>query len=403
MRTGPRPERLTLPAEVVEIATTLERAGFETWCVGGAIRDAWLGASRDDVDLATAARPEQVQRLFRRTVAVGLKFGTVGVLDRRNRLHEVTTFRRDVVTDGRHAVVEFGVSLDEDLARRDFTINAIAYHPVHHQWRDPYGGADDLAAGVVRAVGDPTARFREDYLRILRAIRFAAALDFEVAPATWDAARAAAPGLAHLSAERVREEWFKSLETARSIDRLVRLWHDAGAAGVWLPELLPRSPLATSAPAPRDPVFLTGLLCEDPCAVVERLRCSNQEVARVRRYLAAPPAPDGDEPAAVRRWLSTVGPTADDLMAAHQLRRGSPASWAAMVAQVRARGDPLTRGDLAVTGDDLKQAGVPVGPAIGRVLAALLDQVLEAPELNRREVLLERAIREAGARERGAP
>src|SRR3970282_234239 len=106
---------------------------YETCAVGGAIRDTLLGLANSDFDLATSARPEDVQRLFRRTVPIGVEHGTVAVLDRDNRPHEVTTFRRDVVTDGRHAVVEFGVSVDEDLARRDFTINAIAYHPFRHE------------------------------------------------------------------------------------------------------------------------------------------------------------------------------------------------------------------------------------------------------------------------------
>jgi len=108
-------------------------------------------------------------------------------------MHEVTTFRRDVATDGRHAVVAYGVTLEEDLARRDFTINALAYHPLRHEWRDPFDGAGDLAHHLVRAVGDPAQRFREDYLRILRAIRFAARFDFTIDPLTWEAARVAAP------------------------------------------------------------------------------------------------------------------------------------------------------------------------------------------------------------------
>ena len=174
------PARLEIPAEVLEIARTLEAAGYEAWCVGGALRDHLLGDPHSDIDFATSARPEDVRRLFRRTAAVGIKYGTVGVLDRNRVLHEVTTFRRDVTTDGRHAVVEYGVSLEEDLARRDFTINAIAYHPLRGEWRDPFGGADDLDRRVVRAVGDPAERFREDYLRILRAVRFAARFGFAV-------------------------------------------------------------------------------------------------------------------------------------------------------------------------------------------------------------------------------
>ena len=165
---------------MLEIARTLEAAGHEAWCVGGALRDALLRNPHADYDFATSARPEEVQRLFRRTAAVGVKHGTVGVIDRQRVLHEVTTFRRDVATDGRHAVVEYGVSLDEDLGRRDFTINAIAYHPLRHEWRDPFDGAGDLERRLVRAVGDPAARFAEDYLRVLRAIRFAARFGFAV-------------------------------------------------------------------------------------------------------------------------------------------------------------------------------------------------------------------------------
>ena len=129
------PDAIAIPATVVAILQRLEDAGYETWCVGGAIRDALATEGHQDVDLATAAPPEIVRSMFRRTIAVGMEHGTVGVLDDGGALHEVTTFRRDVKTDGRHAVVEFGVSLDEDLARRDFTFNAIAYHPVRHEWR----------------------------------------------------------------------------------------------------------------------------------------------------------------------------------------------------------------------------------------------------------------------------
>jgi tRNA nucleotidyltransferase (CCA-adding enzyme) len=121
--------KLNPPEAVLRIARTLEKAGFETWCVGGAVRDALLGHPHLDWDLATAAHPPQIRSLFPRTVPVGIAFGTIGVLDDAGVMHEVTTFRRDVNTDGRHAEVEFGASLDEDLARRDFTINAIAYSP----------------------------------------------------------------------------------------------------------------------------------------------------------------------------------------------------------------------------------------------------------------------------------
>src|SRR5215218_785852 len=173
MSGGPLMPSLAIPRAVQRIAERLEEAGYETWCVGGAVRDAMLGHPHLDWDLATAATPQQVQKGFRRTVPVGIDFGTVGVLDDAGVMHEVTTFRRDVRTDGRHAEVEFGASLDDDLARRDFTINAIAYSPKCNVLHDPFGGRRDLMLGVVRAVGDPRTRMREDRLRALRAIRFA--------------------------------------------------------------------------------------------------------------------------------------------------------------------------------------------------------------------------------------
>ena len=189
------PDRLSIPAEVLRSAKKLERGGWETWCVGGAIRDNLLHQENKDFDLATAATPEQVTKLFKRTIPIGKEHGTIAVVDRNGETHEVTTFRRDVKTDGRHAVVEFGVSLDEDLARRDFTINAIAYHPIRHEWRDLFGGAQDLEDGVIRAVGTAWQRFREDYLRILRALRFAARFGFTIEQATWKAAKACVAGL----------------------------------------------------------------------------------------------------------------------------------------------------------------------------------------------------------------
>ncbi len=150
-------EPILIPEEVLEIARALERAGFEAWCVGGALRDTLLGQVQSDFDIATSAKPSEVQRIFPRTVPIGIRFGTVGVLDRRRQLHEVTTFRRDVETDGRHAVVQYGVSLEDDLARRDFTINALAYHPLRAEWRDPFNGRDDIERRLIRAVGDPGA------------------------------------------------------------------------------------------------------------------------------------------------------------------------------------------------------------------------------------------------------
>jgi tRNA nucleotidyltransferase (CCA-adding enzyme) len=224
---------------VLDIAGRLEAAGFEAWCVGGAVRDALLGDQPLDWDLATTARPEQVQALFgrRRTIPVGIEFGTVAVLDAEGVPHEITTFRRDVQTDGRHAVVEFGASLDDDLARRDLTINAIAWRPATSELRDPFAGRADLRAGLIRAVGDPDERMREDRLRALRALRFAARYRFDIEPATLRAIEASAPFLGRLSAERVQQELVKTMEQVARPAGAFRLWRDTGAFASLIPML----------------------------------------------------------------------------------------------------------------------------------------------------------------------
>jgi tRNA nucleotidyltransferase (CCA-adding enzyme) len=418
------PPHLDIPADVVEIARTLEGAGYEAWCVGGAIRDTLLGEANTDYDIATSATPDVVQKLFKRTVPVGERFGTVAVRTRR-RLHEVTTFRRDVATDGRHAVVEFGVSLEDDLARRDFTVNAIAHHPLRHEWRDPFSGAADLDARLIRAVGEPEQRFREDYLRILRAIRFAARFGFEIERDTWQAMLKCVDGLAQLSAERVREEWFKGLRTARDLPRLLQLWTESGAARAWLPELLTdrstapspsgspetslaerdahvgRFPERTAALAalvgkwqtemPRDPVLLTALLCLDPVAVLVRLKASRAQIERAAAMLTGPSEPAGASLMEVRRWMAAVGDAADDLTVLWQLRHGAPPLWEPVMRGIRERGEPLTRRQLAVSGTDLQEIGIPAGPQLGSILDRLLTMVVDDPSLNTSETLLKLA------------
>jgi tRNA nucleotidyltransferase (CCA-adding enzyme) len=369
----------------------LEEAGYETWCVGGAIRDALLGGPGTDVDLATAAPPTVVRTLFRRTVPVGIEHGTVGVLDEAGTLHEVTTFRHDVVTDGRHAVVAFGASLEEDLARRDFTINAIAYHPLHHRWADPFDGRADLAAGLVRAVGDPAQRFREDRLRILRALRFAARLDFSIDEPTWAAAVTQSDDIAHLSAERVREEWVKGLGSARSVGELVRLWDASGVARTWLPELrVSRADALGALPrGERDAVLLTAQLCVPSASVWRRFKGSSAEIRRAEAMDRGPAAPRSAAPRDVRRWMADVADAADDLMALARWQDAEAAAWTAEVAGVRQRGEATGRGALAITGNDLIREGIVApGPQLGTVLERLLEDVLEDPSRNSRETLL---------------
>src|SRR5882762_7552885 len=390
------PDRLPIPDEVLKIAQQLESAGYETWCVGGAIRDNLLGLENHDFDLTTAAPPDEVRKLFQRTVPVGIEHGTVAVLDRHNRAHEVTTFRRDLKTDGRHAVVEFGVSLMDDLARRDFTINAIAYHPGRHEWRDPFKGVEDLERRLIRSVGDANWRFQEDYLRILRALRFSARFEFRIHARTLEAAKANVQGLAQLSAERVRDEWFKGIATAARVSKLLTLWMDVGATRIWLPEIRDagggmREAWKAIDKLLRDPVLMTAFLASDPASLLTRLKCSNKDIERGRaigqwrdKY------PDAKHIPEVRRWLSQVGQYADDLLVLLAAGAAPRSPLPQVVESIRAAKDPLAVKDLALKGDDLLAAGVRPGPEVGQTLERLLTEVLEDPTRNTRDYLLSR-------------
>jgi tRNA nucleotidyltransferase (CCA-adding enzyme) len=431
-----RAHRLQPPPAVLGITKDLERAGFQAWCVGGAVRDAILGHQHLDWDLATDATPDQVRTVFgrKRTIPVGIDFGTVGVLDDKGIMHEITTFRRDVNTDGRHAVVEFGASLDEDLARRDFTVNAIAFSATTGELRDPFGGQRDLEARVIRAVGEPTERMREDRLRALRAIRFASRFDFEMDDATWDAVRGSAPHLTRLSAERVKQEIEKTMDQVREPSRAMKLWRDSGALRVLVPELADIADETLQAldhaaqPGPaskpgrrlaRIVVLFSDVPAEQVLAAATRLRFSKHESqwisGIVERWHSVGPAisesltsgePDNR---AVRRWIAAIGRL--QLGAFYRLasarwtarRRAQSDEGATPTAQAvhslyrrslrAALRDPVDLRDLAVDGDDLRQAGITPGPELGKILSSLLEVVIEDPGLNTRDRLLAEARR----------
>lgn len=427
--------RLHPPAAVLEIADRLEDAGFEAWCVGGAIRDALLGHPHLDWDLATSATPEQVKQLFgsRRTIPIGVEFGTVGVLDRLGAMHEVTTFRRDVRTDGRHAEVEFGASLEDDLARRDFTINAIAFSPRRREVRDPFDGQGDLKRKIVRAVGDPAARMREDRLRALRAIRFAARFGFSIDIATRAAIQASAPHLGRLSPERVKQELDKTMEQVRCPSTALGLWQSTGALstlipaladvsrrGLTIPDYLAVPGLATR-PA-RRVIRFAGLLLEVGSAtaageVMTALRSSRNEIQSVTTLVDRWQAQGvsmtnallSDQPimdAQVRRWVAGIG----RLHVASFMRLAS-AVWHAARGQNTTAPSPeavrslyrrmlrsafldaIDLGALAIDGDDLRRAGIPAGPGLGKILQGLLAAVLDDPGRNTTDWLLQEAKR----------
>ena len=431
--------QLNAPAAVVEIAQKLEKAGFETWAVGGAVRDALLSYAVADWDLTTRATPAQMRKVFKRTVPIGVEHGTMGVLAGDGVMYEVTTFRRDVETFGRHAVVEFADTVEEDLARRDFTFNAIAWHPLTHELRDPYHGFDDLRNTLLRTVGEPRERFAEDYLRVLRALRFAGHFVLRIDPPTWAALESATAFLPQLSAERVREELWKVFTKTRHASATLKLYAESGVLRVLYPEVQAvidlenetGTPLWTHTLAAIDtlplsrPVLRAALLLHAvgaPTAkvkdlrgqwrfvgheilgartaeeILRRLRASNADIEQVQHLvqlqseLFPPDSSDG----VVRRWLVHIGPEhVRDLFRfriAHA--RGSGSDGADLVERwrklhrVMLEHPPLTTGELAINGRDLKALGLQPGPRFGEIMDTLLVRVLEDPNLNDRETLL---------------
>jgi tRNA nucleotidyltransferase (CCA-adding enzyme) len=427
--------RLHPTTSVLEIARRLEAAGFEAWCVGGAIRDALLGGHPLDWDLATTATPTQVIALFgrRRTIPVGIEFGTVSVLDDDGVAHEITTFRRDVRTDGRHAEVEFGVSLDDDLARRDFTINAIAFRPKTSELRDPFGGRADLERRVVRAVGDAEQRMREDRLRALRAIRFAARYGFSIEPATRLAIDRSAPHLTRLSAERVQQELVKTME---QVERPAGALHLSGALSVLIPALSGISDVAIATldflpretPVRRGPQRtvnrLAALFLDVPAADARRtlanLRVSKHQTSWIAALsggwqkvgvdigtMLLAGAPTDEQ---VRRWLAALGRLhagAFLRVAAARWRAtrdaGAPAPADAAVRALHRRmrrslyADAIQVADLRIGGEELRRLGIPAGPIYAKILQALLERVLVDPARNTPEALLAEVPRLAAA------
>ena len=427
------PERpdLHAPEDVLRIARRLHDAGFDTWTVGGAVRDALAGGRPGDWDLTTAARPGDVRRLFRRTVPVGIAHGTVGVLGKDGHLYEVTTFRRDVETDGRHARVIFADRVDDDLQRRDFTINAVAWHPLTHELRDPHGGVPDLRDGVLRTVGDPAERFREDRLRVLRALRFAGRFGLHIDGATWRAARQAAPELVHLSAERVREELMKVLRQVEPPSVSLRLYERSGALAVLYPELQACVGAADGdadvwthllravddLPKHRTGLRLAALLHDagraaDPSdhasagaalahRLMKRLKFSNAEIDRAVHLVAQhSDVPSADAPAPeLRRWLRRIGREyVNDLFRLRiaDLRARSADDprleetnrlWKRIRREL-GREAPLEIGDLAIGGAELRALGIPPGPLYGEILRDLLERVTDEPSLNERDTLM---------------
>jgi tRNA nucleotidyltransferase/poly(A) polymerase len=402
--------------EVLSVLETLWSAGHGGYLVGGGVRDALLGRDVSDWDVTTDARPERLLRIFPGS-SYQNRFGTVLA-----RGLEITTFRRDhrYADHRRPDTVTFSQDVYEDLARRDLTINAIAWGrpgpEADARLIDPADGRGDLEARLVRAVGDPNRRFDEDALRLLRAVRIAARLDFAIEPMTRQAMLDHAADIEWVSEERVGSEVRRMLATDAP-SRAIRLMGETGILVTTLPELgaldspaLDRSLATLDAAvtaAPNNEVLaLAGLLGEVDVstarAVLTRLRVSGRDVESICELIAAAPeqySPSWSD-ADVRRYMSRVrAGLLNDLLrlraarvAEHETRTAHEAQLSHRVAAQGAAASPLTLADLAVDGSDVRETlGVPEGPLIGAILERLLADVIEDPALNTRMTLLTRA------------
>ncbi|MCR9161895.1 MAG: CCA tRNA nucleotidyltransferase [Nannocystaceae bacterium] len=400
-----------VPAEIVDVAGTLQSHGHAAVLVGGAVRDVLLGLGVSDWDLATSATPTEVQQAFWRTVPTGIDHGTVSVLVRQAGAEaatpvEVTTFRGEgTYEDGRRPTeVTFLRDLEDDLARRDFTVNALAWDPVQGVFSDPFGGLEDLRAGIVRAVGDPSRRFLEDGLRTMRAVRFCATRTLELEPQTQAAIGGALHVLDKVSRERVLVELHKLLlapKPSRGLRPMV-------ATGMWshvlpaVPEPALRHAIDAvddmePAVAPRLARLLRprarqgGEDLDAVAAGIDALKPSKSlradvmglvgpEVSRLEAAL-------GGDAAQLRRAAASVG--RGRLQAALAVIGADEQARATLDAALR--GAPLSVGELAIKGGALIGAGLlEPGPAVGETMRALLAWVHEDPARNDPDALVER-------------
>lgn len=398
-------ETISFPLDpgAAALLTRLHTAGHAAYAVGGCVRDSLLGQTPHDWDLCTSATPEQVLELFGEAhcIPTGLQHGTVTV-KHGGELYEITTFRTEgAYSDGRHPDhVAFVPDVKEDLARRDFTINAMAYN-AEEGLIDPFGGQNDLAAGIVRAVGEPQRRFEEDALRILRLYRFAARFSFAIDPATGQAARALCRHLDCVSEERIAEELSRLLAAPAPGAYL-----EAEVLAVIFPELdaaeLPESRRILDALEPgmeHVPVRLAALLCPlgeaGARAALRRLKCSNALTGTVATLVreAAAGMPGAALTLTAKRFLSRYDlATITDLTALCSARHPEQAEAFAALQQEAARlveTNACCRiNQLAVNGRELMDAGIRPGPGLRRVLDALLEQVLTGQLPNEKAALL---------------
>ena len=435
--------KFEIPSGAAYILRILHNAGYESWLVGGCVRDLLRGVEPHDWDICTSARPEEVERCFagHRIIETGLKHGTVTVLEDGNP-YEITTYRTEgPYSDSRRPdYVAFVSSLESDLARRDFTMNAIALG-LDGSLRDPFGGVEDIKAGLIRCVGEPAHRFREDGLRIMRALRFAAVLGCEIEERTAQAIHENRRMLAHVAAERINVELCKLLMGEKAGD-ILRQYPDV-LCQFW-PQMKPLVTLEQHSPwhcwggwehtiraveaAPADGILRLTMLLHDigkpgckstdekgidhfyghPSAgaklagqMLRALKFDNKTRERVgilvERHDVQIPCRDRS----IRKWLGRLGPEtffqllevkrADGMGQSYELVKDRLAELEEMRAkaeEIVAQGQCFSLKDLAVNGRDVIAAGIAPGPEVGRVLNGLLERVTSGEITNERETLL---------------
>lgn len=436
---------LRIPEKAEIILHTLEEAGYEAYVVGGCVRDSILGRSPDDWDITTSAKPEEVKALFRRTVDTGLIHGTVTVmLDKEG--FEVTTYRVDgEYEDGRHPKeVSFTASLEEDLKRRDFTINAMAYNP-KRGLVDLFGGVQDMENRIIRCVGNPLERFTEDALRILRAVRFSAQLGFSIEGETLKAISVLAPNLKYVSAERIQVELLKLLVSPHP--DYLRTAYEAGITKEILPEFdrcmeteqntphhcynVGEHTLQSLLNIRADKVLRLTMLLHDfgkpvvkrtdengrdhfkthgpegekmAVSILRRLKMDNDTIRKVRSLIKWHDYRPKGEAVSVRKAISLIGEELfplylevqkADILAQSAYRREEKlarlTAVSALYEEILDRGQCISLKTMALTGRDLIDAGYTPGKELGGILEKLLVHVLENPEDNKKEILLKLA------------
>ena len=436
--------KIQIPNSVQFIIQTIEQAGFEAYAVGGCVRDSILGRTPDDWDITTSAKPEDIKRLFRHTVDTGIQHGTVTVLIKKE-CYEVTTYRIDgEYEDSRHPKeVNFTSLLSEDLRRRDFTINAMAYNE-DKGLVDLFGGQDDLRSGIIRCVGDPEERFSEDALRIMRAVRFSAQLGYSIEEHTRQAIEKLAHTLSRISVERIQVELTKLLVSKHP--EYVLQMYELGLTKVFLPEFdimmetkqnnphhmysVGMHTIKAMEQVSCDKVARLTMLLHDvgkPATkttddkgidhfhghpnlgsemakkILRRLRFDNDTINRVALLVlyhdygnAVSPTP-----AFTRKLINKVHlenfpmlldiKQADVMAQSEHSRKTKLEKLEALrrsYEEVMEQGMCIRLKDLAISGTDLIQAGMKPGQELGRVLEQLLEVVLEDPDMNDREKLL---------------